>query len=197
MNNEEKNFSPQESLLLIRSMIATTRHSFSDSSPYFLVWGWAVLLACIGQYILIMVNYPDNAISWSIAIPAAMAIFFIMLAKKKRKEKVRTFVGDASGYLWTALGFCFMAFPFIFSKIGWQYCLPFYILLYGVGTFVSGKLISFKPLVYGGASCLLLAIITPYLPYEQQLLVASIAILVSYIIPGHMLRAHYKKTQTS
>jgi len=83
---------------------------------------------------------------------------------------------------------------FIFSKIGWQYCFPFYILFYGVGTYVSGSLLKFKPLVIGGLINLALAIVTAYLPYSLQMVMTALAILISYIIPGHLLRIRYNKT---
>ncbi len=196
MEKNEKEFSPQESLQVIRAMIDTTRNSFGDSSPYFLLWGWAVMIACLVQFVLLSINYPNDFISWLFIIPVTVVIHFIMLARMAKKEKVKTFVGEASGYLWTALGLCFSAFPFIFAKIGWQYCLPFYILIYGVGTFVTGKLINFKPLIWGGIGCFILAIITPYLDYKYQLLLAAFSLLISYIIPGHLLKAFNRKSKS-
>lgn len=196
MKSEEKEFTPIDSLQIIRSMIESTRHSLYDSSPYFLLWGWAVMIACVTQFLMLLFKNPNHSLSWAIIIPITLVVYFIMIFKQAKKEKVKTFVGEANGFLWTALGSCFIVFPFIFSKIGWQFCLPFYILIYGVGTFVSGKLMDYKPLVYGGVICYPLAIITPYVSYNYQLLLASLAILVSYIIPGHLLRAHYKKVNT-
>lgn len=196
MNSSEKEFTPQDSIQIIRSMIESTRHSLYDSSPYFLLWGWAVMIACLTQFFMLLFNYPNHSIAWLIVIPVTGVVFILMLIKRTKNEKVKTFVSDATGYLWTALGSCFCVFPFIFSKIGWQYCLPFYILIYGVGTYVSGRLMNYKPLVYGGIICFPLAAFAPYFGYDFQLLIACVAILVSYIIPGHMLRAHYKKSKT-
>lgn len=193
MNQDEKEFTPQDSLYIIRSMIESTRHSLYDSSPYFLLWGWAVMIACLSQFMLMVFEVPNHSLPWGIIIPVTLVLYFIMVFKKTKKEKVKTFVGEANSFLWTALGSCFCVFPFIFSKIGWQYCLPFYILIYGVGTNVSGRLMNYKPLVYGGIICFPLAAFAPFVAYNFQLLIASTAILVSYIIPGHMLRAHYKK----
>ena len=196
MNSSEKEFTPQDSLQIIRSMIESTRHSLYDSSPYFLLWGWAVMIACLTQFFMLLFNYPNHSIAWLIVIPVTGVVFVVMLIKRTKNEKVKTFVSDATGYLWTALGSSFCVFPFIFSKIGWQFCLPFYILNYGIGTYVSGKLMNYKPLVYGGAICFPLAAFAPYVGFDLQLLIACVAILVSYIIPGHMLRAHYKKSKT-
>ena len=193
MDSNEKDFSPQESLLLIRSMIETTRHSMSDRSHYYLLWGWATMIGCMVQYfLLVVVNYEHHYFAWFIT-PVALLIHFIFLYKDSKKEKVRTFINEATGYVWIIIGFSYFVLSFVFSKIGWQYCFPFYILLYGIGTYISGSLISFKPMAYGGAACLLLVAITPFLGYEEQILSAAFAILISYIIPGHLLRNHYRK----
>jgi hypothetical protein len=193
MDSTDKDFSPQESLQLIRSMIETTRNSMSDSSHYYLLWGWATMIGCLIQYfLLVVVKYEHHYFAWFIT-PVALLVHFIFIYRDHKKEKVKTFISDATGYLWMILGFSYFALSFVFAKIGWQYCFPFYIMLYAIGTYISGSLISFKPMAYGGAACLLLVVITPYLRYEEQILSAAFAILISYIIPGHLLRNHYRK----
>lgn len=193
MPNKEKTLSPQESLALIQSMIETTRHSMSDKSQYFLLWGWAVMIGCMLQYFLkVIINYPQHYYAWFITF-VALAIQLILSIKEKKNERVKTFIGAAHMYLWTALGLSFFALGFIFSKLGWQYCYPFYIILYGVGTYVSGSLIKFKPLIIGGILTFPIAIATPYFNFDTQILMLALAILISYIIPGHLLRKQYRK----
>ncbi len=193
MDSTDKDFSPQESLQLIRSMIETTRNSMSDSSHYYLLWGWATMIGCLIQYfLLVVVNYEHHYFAWFVT-PVALLLHFIFIYRDHKKEKVKTFISDATGYLWMIIGFSYFALSFVFAKIGWQYCFPFYIMLYAIGTYISGSLISFKPMAYGGAACLVLVVITPYLRYEEQILSAAFAILISYIIPGHLLRNHYRK----
>jgi hypothetical protein len=38
-----------------------------------------------------------------------------------------------------------------------------------------------------------IAIATPYFNFDTQILMLALAILVSYIIPGHLLRKQYRK----
>jgi hypothetical protein len=45
----------------------------------------------------------------------------------------------------------------------------------------------------GGAACLFLVALAPYLEYTLQILITAFAILISYIIPGHLLRNQYRK----
>lgn len=196
MDKKDSGLSPQESLKLIQVMIETTKHTYSDQSPFFLLWGWAVMTGCLLQYYLkVIADYPKHYYAWFIT-PAALAIHFFLLSRHRKKEKVKTYISEANTYLWIALGFSFAVLAFLFSKIGWQYCYPFYMLLYAVGTYVSGSLIKFKPLIIGGAACFLLAIITVNLDFDTQILMLALAIAISYIIPGHLLRLQYKKKNT-
>lgn len=195
MKNNENDFSPEESLQLIRSMIEKTKHSISDKSHYFLLWGWAVFIGSLLQYYLkVIIDYPQHYYAWYIT-PVTLVIFIVFLVRDSKKEKVKTFIDEASRYLWTGIGFSFMALGFIFSKMGWQYCYPIYILLYGIGTYVSGALIKFRPLIIGGIFCFPLAVIATYVEYDTQIITLAVAVLVSYIIPGYLLRMRYKKQQ--
>jgi hypothetical protein len=177
-------------------MIESSKHSISDQSHFYLLWGWAVMLGCTLQYYLkVVVNYPHHYYAWFVT-PVVLVIHIFFVIRQGKKELVKTFISEANQYLWTAIGFSFMVISFIFSKIGWQYSYPFYILFYGIGTYVSGRLLKFKPLVIGGICCGVLAAVTAYLKYDLQILMTAFAILISYIIPGHLFRLHYKKTKS-
>ncbi|MBS1946691.1 MAG: hypothetical protein JST47_02895 [Bacteroidetes bacterium] len=193
MKNQENEFSPEQSLKLITSMIETTKNSICDNSIYFLLWGWGILIACAVQYYMkAILNNPNNGMAWLI-IPVLVVLQIFLVFKRRGKAKVKTFISDASAYLWTAIGFAYLAMAFIFAKTGWEYCSSFYIILYGMGTFVSGQFIKFRPLIIGGIICLPLAIAAVYVDFDSRILILGLSILVSYIIPGHLLRAKYKK----
>ena len=107
MENED-DFSPKESLKLIRSMIETTKHSMGDQSHFFLLWGWAVMIGCLLQYYLkVMLNYPNHFYAWFIT-PVALVVHFYFVIRDHKREKVKTFIDDANKYLWTAIGFSFL-----------------------------------------------------------------------------------------
>jgi hypothetical protein len=195
MDDKENEFTPEQSLRLITSMIETTKNSINDNSIYFLLWGWGILVACAVQYYMkAILNNPNNGLAWLI-IPVLLVVQIFLVMKRRRKEKVKTFINDASAYLWTAVGFSYLVVLFVFAKIGWEYCFPIYIVFYAIGTYVSGCLIKFKPLIIGGLICFPLAAVTAYLDLDYRIIMLGVAILVSYIIPGHLLRAKYKKQQ--
>ena len=185
----EENFSPQQSLQLIQSMIEKTKTNIGGSRFYFLFWGWYVFLAFILEFLLkVVIKTEYHSLVWLGVFPAV--IITIIHSRKNSKSSVRTYVGDSMGYLWTGIGISFFVMSFIISNMGedgWYHGYPFFILFYGLGTFVSGKILQFKPLIYGGIFNWVLACVCVLVPYDYQLLIAATAILCSYIIPGHLI----------
>jgi uncharacterized membrane protein len=198
METNEKELSAQESLQLIRSMINKTKDSVADDSFYFLLWGWLVFFCCISSYILkVYFNYQQYYYVF-MTMPLGGVISAIYGARQSRKQKVKSFVDAALDYVWIALGLAFVALIFIDANSNrWQSAFTYYILLYAIGTFISGSLLRFRPLVIGGLINFVLAAVSARLNYDYQLLMGGLAILISYIIPGHLLRIRYQKQKTS
>jgi hypothetical protein len=193
----EENFSPQESLQLIQSMIDRTKANIGESRFYFLLWGWIAFIGVMGQFILkVMVHYPYHYRIWVITL---VGIIWSMLYTRNRHKKVRarTYIGDSMRYLWTGMGISFFVLCFIISqsRVGWEYSYPLFILLYGLGTYVSGRILQFKPLVIGGIFNWILAIASTFFDFDYQMLFSGAAILTSYIIPGYLFPSptHTKK----
>ena len=87
----------------------------------------------------------------------------------------------------------FFVLGMILTKLGWDTVVfPFFIMMYGLGTFVSGNMIHFKPLIIGGLIAWALAIGATFVSYDYQMLFGAMAILISYIIPAHLLRRRDK-----
>ena len=193
---EKSDISPQESLQLIQSMIAKTRQDMGDNSNHFLLWGWITFVACTGQYLLKNVfNYERHYLVWLLIIPGAI-ISAYMGIKEQKAAKVSTYIGDSMKYLWMGMGICFFVLSMILTKLGWNNSIfPFFIMLYGLGTFISGKILRFKPLVIGGLIAWVLAITSAYVRYDYQMLFGAAAILVSYIIPAYLLRIKNKSSR--
>ena len=186
---EEKIITEQESLAIIQNMMNKTKEQLFDNSNLFLLWGFAAFICTITQYILIKTNVQDSEAVW-IAMPIIAIIHIYVVIKQRKKIKIQTYNGNAISALWTAIGFSFICITFFsVTKIN---ILPSIVLLYAIGTFVTGKIIDFKPLVIGGLICFLLSIAIAFIKYENQLLVMAAAILISYIIPGFLLKKDFK-----
>jgi hypothetical protein len=193
---EEENFSPQDSLQLIQSMIAKTRRDMGDNSSHFLLWGWVTFAACTGQFILKNVlDYEKHYQVWLLIIPAIIFSAYLGFKEGKKRE-AKTYIGESMKYLWMGMGISYFVLSMILSKMGWNTNIfPFFILLYGLGTFISGKLLQFKPLVFGGIGAWVLAVVSTYFNYDYQMLFGAAAILISYIIPAYMLRSKNKSAK--
>jgi hypothetical protein len=190
----EENFSPQQSVQLIQSMIEKTKTNIGENRFYFLMWGWLIFGAVLLQFFLkVVVNYEYHYIVWLVTIIGM--ILTIMRGKSDaRKQAHRTYIGDSMGYLWMGIGIGFFVMSVIISiSIGWLKAWPLFIMFYGMGTFISGKLIKFQPLVVGGVICWLLAPVAAFLHYDYQLLLGALAILISYIIPGYLINTEKNK----
>jgi hypothetical protein len=186
----EESFSPQDSLRLIQSMIVKTRSSISENRFYFLLWGWVSFGAIITQFVLkAVVGYHRHYLVWLVIIPATL-FTIIRSGQKDRNRPVSTYIGSSMGSLWTGIGVSFFILSLIVSRLpnGWYGAWPFFILFYGLGTYISGRILQFRPLVIGGIVNWALAIASIYVAYDYQLLMAAGAILTSYIIPGHLLK---------
>lgn len=194
METPQTDFSPEESIQLIRSMISKTKDAVADDSFYFLLWGWLVFGCCIGQFVLkVLFENPNHSVVW-LLMPLGGLVSWIYGARQSKKQKVKSFVNTALEYLWMALAISFFVLVLVnvFSA-GWQMAFTYYILLYAIGTFVSGKLIQFQPLVAGGLVNFVLAAVSVKFSFDYQLLIGALAILISYIIPGHLLRKRYQQ----
>jgi len=180
---------PEKSLRLIYEMIDKTKQDLTDDSVYFLIWGWVTFAGFAGQFILKRyVHFDQHYLVWLLIIPAAVASAW-QGRKDQRTQKVSTFVGESMRNLWLGMGICFFVLSMIFSRLGWGYPVyPFFIVLYGLGTFVSGQFLKYRPLVWGGVAAWGLAIGAAYVEYDFQMLFGAAAILVSYIIPATLLR---------
>lgn len=165
----------------------------SDDTIYFLLWGWITFICCTGQFILKnMMHYERHYQVWWLVL-VGIALSAWQGRKEGRSKKAQTYVGESMKYLWIGMGICFFVLSMILTRLGWgSTVFPFFIMLYGLGTFISGNFLRFRPLVAGGIIAWALAIGSVYVSYDYQMLFGAAAILISYIIPAYMLRSRNK-----
>ncbi len=192
---EDKNINAEQSFQLIQQMILEAKKEMSDNGFLYLLWGWLVLIAAIGNYIMMKMNIEYSFITWPILMPLGGIISMIygITQRKKNSKRAKTLVDHMLGYTWMAFGICLLVTLLISSKIGWEITYPFIMLLYGIGTFISGGIMKFKPLIIGGFICWVGGSAAFFVDFEYQLIILMGVIIGSYIIPGHILKSNYKK----
>ncbi|MFN8242668.1 MAG: hypothetical protein U0X40_01330 [Ferruginibacter sp.] len=195
---QQENFSPQDSLQLIQNMIDKTKDDMGDNAIHFLLWGWTIFAACVGQFVLKNVfGFEKHYLVWWIIIPTMIAAVIIGLRQDK-KQRISTYVGDSMKYLWTGMGISFFILAVILTRKPWDItAFPVYMLLYGTGTFISGQVLKFKPLTYGGLIAWAMAIAAAFSNADYQLLFGAGSILASYIVPAYLLRSKMNKKTNS
>jgi hypothetical protein len=192
MDNNPESFSPEESLHVIQTMIEQAKNSVADKSFYFLLWGWLVFIGATLQYILkVIVRTEANPYAWNIMFIGVIAS--AIYGSKHKDKPVKTYVDEGLRNIWTCIGIIQALIVFIFMRRGdWQHCYTIFILTYSIGCFLTGRLLRFPPLVWGAAACWALAVLTTYVDEDTNILLLAVAVLLSYIIPGYLLRAEYK-----
>ena len=185
----EEKFSPEQSLQVIQSMIEKVKQDVQDNSFYFLMWGWLVFIAALLHFALMMFkDFKQPYHAWNLML-VGVIVSIIKGIKESKKEKVKTYVGETMNYFGINLGITYAGLAFIFGKFDlWIYSFPIYILLYAVACFFMGSVMQFALLKWAGLSCLLIVIVSVYVDYQWQLLLMALAVLLAYIIPGHILK---------
>lgn len=192
-SDNNKDFSAEESLQLITSMINKTKNAVAVDSFYFLFWGWLVFVSCVAQYLLIELEIRNSHYVW-ITMPLGGVVSAFYSIRVTRNARTKTFLDEALSFIWIALAIAFFVLVYIHMVAGtWENSFTYYILLYGVGTLASGQLLRFKPLIIGGIINFALALACVHFTYKYQLLFGAAAIFTSYVIPGHLIRNMYRK----
>jgi uncharacterized membrane protein len=193
---QDENFSPQESLRLIESMINQAKNRFSEDGHLYLLWGWAVLVCSTTQFVLMhFFHSPYHYYVWTVTwVLLIYQVFY--LRKKYKKERVRTYASNIIGFVWLTFLIMIFLLSFLIGNIAgadyYKHISPIMLATYGMPVFLSGVILRFPPLILGGIGCWVLSTIAPMVEYDYQLLLVPAAMLIAWIIPGYLLRKKYK-----
>ncbi len=184
----QQTFTEAESWGIIQEMIANAKQEMRNDRFYFLLWGWLVLVASLAHFALLHTTYEHPYIVWLLMIVGAVGTLYRSI-KAHKKHKVRTYVDKFIVNLWIAVsaGIVITLLAAGFAT-GWHAAYPYLILLYGIGTFLSGVIFKFKPLVIGGSISWCIALIAFFVSFPVQLLLLAFTVLAAYLIPGYLIK---------
>jgi len=132
-----------------------------------------------------------NSMPW-LLMPFGGAVTILYSIRKGKRDKTRTNVTESLKYTWIAFTVALFIIMFFNKMEIWQ-VLPCIMVLYGMGLFLSGGAIQFKPLIFGGMFCWICAIAGFEIQNMYQLLILAAAVFGGYIIPGYLLQMNNKK----
>jgi len=188
---EKEKLTNENSLKIITEMIETAKCNVRDNGFFFRLWGWLVILGCLGHFSLLkFTEYEHPYIAWGIIIIGLIwsPIHGIKLSKN---EKVKTHIDSLHGYVWMVFFINYIIIVVFMSKLNYFICGPILMLVAGA-VFLTGILIKYTPLIFSAVFIWLMAILCFFLDYEYQLIITAVA-CAGYLVPGYMLMAKYKK----
>jgi len=188
-NTKEVPFSYEEGLKTIYSMIEATRGNIGGNYRYYLLWGYLVSIACILEFLFIRV-YPVNHhyLVWPIMMGAGVITSTVMSLWQRRKQNHITLLGNMMAYLWGGWLVTLLLLQLFANMRGdYSLILPLTMAMYGLGVFVSGGIIRFRPLIFGGILSWIAATVSYFQPHDIQLLIMTGTLVIGYIVPGYIL----------
>lgn len=202
---EDKQITEQESLLIIQQMIHTAKKEQKDDGRAWIIWGWSLFAASILTYFNMENNWFSTFFFWNVfgvfslvaLIYAAVRSFFF-----KKSTRVKTYTGDLLGKL--NVGF-FLTLMLIIVAINVGVRTPYISMTPSKGFSLMIGLYAFWVLIYGTALNFRPSIIASFImwgiafgclfieDFQQIMLLHAVAVLVGYIIPGHIANREFKK----
>ena len=198
---EERKLNEKESLELIAQMIQNTRRNLdAGSGNMFLLWGYLGVVVTL--LVLAAVYFTKST--------AALLLFFILpiigwlltLKKKKKWERMKgakEYSDKMLSQIWQIMGIACMGtvlFAFLYHKM--ELILPLCAMLMSLSSLLTGIIIRYT-LFSGLPSCgfawglvLLFQVTTEGASYST-LIIFAIIILLSMVIPGHVLNYRARK----
>jgi hypothetical protein len=188
MKTDDKSLTAQQSLDIITSMIMQAKGNAQRNSFYFLFWGWIVVIANLGMFILTKVEYGMPYMVWTIAIPAWIYTMIRAYRQSKAEGSTSSHFDRITGAVWISFGVVIFTLIAFGRAINFQ-LNPIILLISAIPTFSSGMILKFRPLMFGGILFWLSSIISFSLPMDYQPLIGAIALAGGYLVPGYLLKA--------
>ena len=190
MKNE--NNTSKEQLDLIEKMISQAKVNLSKHSFDFIFWGWLVSLTAVSNFLLLTITslgYKSYLI-WPLSAVIGFIAIYVRYSKAAKVESHKTHVEYFISRMWMVIGgvlvLLSIASPFI--KIQPWFLFP---VLAGIGTLITGVVLKFKPLSFGGIFLITFPFYSILAIGNSIVLLYALVVVVSYLIPGYLLK-NYK-----
>lgn len=184
---EQDKLKVEDSLNIISEMVNSSRYNLSEDRVIYLMWGYGVAISAIIHYVLqFQLEFSEAYYVW-LSMPVLGVINTVYFARKSKKKKVHTYIDRALSYIWLGFLFVILALLVVSPQLSMKAVYPVFMFLYGMATISTAGILKFKPLAFGGIISVLCGIVASYLIFEYQILLLALAIVCSFVIPGHLL----------
>ena len=176
-------------------------HEEPTGENLFLAWGYPTAIVLLLEFIALLV-WNENWCNWLwLGIPligTPLMIYF--LNEDYERTHRRTLDQNVILMMWVFIGFAScvggaaMGFAGIFEESFFAYLG----LLCGLGCFMTGIILHFRPKTICGIIASFLSVVPLFFQgdlWPWQLLVTSVIVVIALIIPGHLFRRYVKGTR--
>jgi hypothetical protein len=184
-----------KALEIIEQMISSAKREIRDNGFYHMMWGYFVFVSALVDYFLLMMENENHALVWAIMMPLGGIISIIKGKMEKRGQRVITYVDEVLKYLGTAFVISLLIVCFVMPSTAkhWRSFYPVLMVLYAFGLYITGGILQFNTMRYGAMGVWACAIAAFFVGYDLQLLILALAVLVGFIIPGHLLNLRFRQ----
>lgn len=196
MEQEDTSFDHQAALSVIDETIRSVRQKVSDNGFVFLLWGWLVLLGnVLSYYWMVVKNGPAIGFTWMVIGVGGGIVSGVYYSRKEKKKSFRTQLDRHFGYLWGGIGMgAIILYAYFIISGKFELITPFVLVMCGMATYISGRMLKVTALTVGGFCFWASAIGCLFLDAQWHFLVGGLTFIPGYLVPGYVLRGMYKKS---
>jgi hypothetical protein len=212
----QNQLSPEQSLKVINEMINKARNAYYDTGISAIMWGAIIAFCSLEKLAELQFDY---RLPFDIYLLTFVAILpqIIISIKEKRERKVTSYDDVYMKYIWTGFGISIALMIVSINVISakWnpvleeytklaghassfqfnEFITSFFLILYGIPTFITGTACKFRPMLWGGILCWVCCVITLFTPIQVDLILTAVSAIGAWLIPGLILEREYKKAK--
>ena len=192
----EENFDALEVIARTRGKVELD--SVPTGGKLFPLWGWLAAIAYSLEFLLWQLLHQEWCLWLWVLIPAVgVPLMILFIRKDRERTHMRTRVSRLvlDYWIFTACVFCLGGFLFGFTGVYEVVENPLMALLVGVGAFITGGAMRFRPMVVGGLAGAAIGVCSFVLQGELwvwQMLAIVASAVAALIIPGHLYQKSVK-----
>ena len=165
----------------------------------FLAWGYPTAIVLLAEFVALLV-WNENWCNWLWAgiplIGTPLMVYF--LNEDYERTHQRTLEANVILMMWIFIGFasCVGGAAMGFAGVFQQSFFAYLGLLCGMGCFMTGIILHFRPKTICGIIASMLSAVPLFFQgdlWPWQLLVVSLIAVIALIIPGHLFRQYVRR----
>lgn len=215
---DEKEMNEQESLRIITQMINKAKNSFHDTGIGPMLWGSVIAFCSLVTWATIHYEFTLPFDIWLLTLVAIIPQI-VITAREKKMRRAKNYDDSAIDYIWLAFGISIFLLIHINSNfinklvvvyqeyehaVGkWpsfglsSYSSSLMLLLYGLPTVITGAIMKFRPMLWGGIAGWICCVISVYTPMQTDMLLTAFAAAVMWLVPGLILWRKYQRKKAA